>query len=181
MAAGSATARRQRNGSVAASAVIGAVAGAALAAHRGARAAGIGALAGAAGLAVSEGIARARQKPGEIPPLWQRIATSAALVAPPGWAPGRVTGAGPVAVGPAAGALGGLLGVRPQKVLLGPLLGAAVGRALAANRRPVPAAVVASATMVAYRVVSSLVFRDAQVTLLAERVRAEDLPFVVPL
>jgi hypothetical protein len=181
MAAGSATARRQRNGSVAASAVIGAVAGAALAAHRGARAAGLGALAGAAGLAVSERIARARQRPGEIPPLWQRIATSAALVAPLGWAAGRVTGAGPVAVGAATGALGGLLGVRPQKVLLGPLLGAAVGRALTANRRPVPAAVVASATMLAYRVVSSSVFRDAQVTLLAERVRAEDLPFVVPL
>ena len=165
---------------MAAAAVIGGVAGAALAAHRGARAAGIGALAGAAGLAVSERIARARQRPGEIPPLWQRIATSAALVAPLGWAAGRVTGAGPVAVGAATGALGGLLGVRPQKVFLGPLLGAAVGRALAANRRPVPAAVVASATMLAYRVASSLVFRDAQATLLAERVRAEDLPFVVP-
>lgn len=180
MTAGGSAAGRQRNGSVAASAVIGAVAGAALAAHRGARAVGIGAFAGAVGLAVSERIARARQNPGEIPPLWQRIATSAALVAPLGWAAGRVTGAGPVTVGAATGALGGLLGVRPQKVLLGPLLGAAVGRALAANRRPVPAAVVASATMLAYRVASSLVFRDAQVTLLAERVRAEDLPFVVP-
>jgi hypothetical protein len=35
--------------------------------------------------------------------------------------------------------------------------------------------------MAAYRVASALVFRDPQVTLLAERVRAEDLPFVVPL
>ncbi len=34
--------------------------------------------------------------------------------------------------------------------------------------------------MLAYRVTSSLVFRDAQVSLLAERVRAEDVPFVVP-
>jgi hypothetical protein len=34
--------------------------------------------------------------------------------------------------------------------------------------------------MAAYRVGSALVFRDAQVSLLAERVRAEDLPFVVP-
>ena len=34
--------------------------------------------------------------------------------------------------------------------------------------------------MLAYRAVSALVFRDAQVSLLAERVRAEDLPFVVP-
>jgi hypothetical protein len=65
-------------------------------------------------------------------------------------------------------------------VLLGPLFGAAVGAALAAGRRPVPAAVVASTTMAAYRVTSALVFRDAQVSLLAERVPAEDLPFVVP-
>jgi hypothetical protein len=39
---------------------------------------------------------------------------------------------------------------------------------------------VASTTMLTYRVASALVFRDAAVTLLAERVRAEDLPFVVP-
>ena len=156
------------------------MAGAALAGHRGARAAGLGAVAGAAALAAAEAVARARQRPGEIPPLWARIATSAALAAPLGWAAGRVTRAGPVAVGAATGALGGLLGIRPQKVLLGPPFGAAVGWALAARGRPVPAAVVASATMAAYRVTSALVFRDPQVSLLAERVRAEDLPFVVP-
>src|SRR5262245_22072717 len=121
MTEGGPAAAGQRTGSVVASAVIGAFAGAALSAHRGARAAGIGAIAGAAGLATSERIARARQRPGQIPPLWQRIATSAALVAPLGWAAGRVAGAGPVAVATATGALGGLLGVRPQKVLLGPL------------------------------------------------------------
>ncbi|MGI8446271.1 MAG: hypothetical protein ACR2MP_03600, partial [Streptosporangiaceae bacterium] len=128
----------------------------------------------------SEAVARARQRPGEIPPLWSRIATSAALVAPLGWAAGRLTSLKPVEVGAATGALGGLLGIRPQKVLLGPLLGAAVGGALGARRGSVPPAVVASATMLAYRVTSSLVFRDAQVSLLAERVRAEDVPFVVP-
>jgi hypothetical protein len=170
----------ERTGQVITAGAIGGVAGAALAGHRGARAAGLGALAGAAALAACEAVARARQRPGEIPPLWARIATSAALAAPLGWAAGRVTGAGPVAVGAATGALGGLLGVRPQKVLLGPPFGAAVGWALAAGRRPVPAAAVASATMAAYRVTSALVFRDPQVSLLAERVRAEDLPFVVP-
>ena len=35
--------------------------------------------------------------------------------------------------------------------------------------------------MLAYRLLSALLFRDAQVSLLAERVPAEDLPFVVPL
>ncbi len=180
MAADDPGAAAQRKGPVVVACVIGGVAGAALASHRGARAAGVGAVAGAAGLAASEAVARARQRPGEIPPLWQRIATSAALVAPLGWAAGRVTGARPMAVGAATGTLAGLLGIRPQKVLLGPLFGAAVGRILAARHRPVPAPVVAATTMVAYRVASALVFRDAQVSLLAERVRAEDLPFVVP-
>ncbi len=141
---------------------------------------GLGAVAGAAVLAASEAVARARQRPGEIPPLWSRIATSAALVAPLGWAAGRLTRLRPVEVGAATGALGGLLGIRPQKVLLGPLFGAAVGGALGAGRRPVPPSVVAAATMLAYRVTSAAVFRDAQVSLLAERVRAEDVPFVVP-
>jgi hypothetical protein len=159
-------------------AIIGGVAGAALAGHRGLRAAGLGAVAGAAALGASEAVARARQRPGEIPALWQRIATSAALVAPLGWAAGR-TSLSPVKVGAATGALGGLLGIRPQKVLLGPLFGAAIGRLLASGRRPAPAAVVATTTMAAYRVASTLVFRDAQVSLLADRVRAEDLPFVV--
>ena len=77
---------------------------------------------------------RARQRPGEIPALWQRIATSAALAAPLGWVAGRFAGAGPVTVGTAVGTLSGLLGLRPQKVALGPLVGFAVGRAGAAPR-----------------------------------------------
>jgi hypothetical protein len=48
-------------------------------------------------------------------------------------------------------------------------------------RRDVPTSAVASATVLTYRVLSALIFRDAQVSLLAERVREEDLPFVVPL
>jgi hypothetical protein len=75
-------------------------------------------------LGLSEAVARARQRPGEIPALWHRIATSVALVAAPGWAAGRFIGAGPVPVAMVTGALGGVLGIRPQKVVLGPLLGA---------------------------------------------------------
>ena len=160
----------QQASAVVSAAIIGGVAGAALTAHRGARTAAVGAAAGAAGLAISEAVARARQRPGEIPPLWQRIATSAALVAPLGWAAGRLR-AGPVAVGAATGALGGLLGVRPEKVVLGPLLGAAIGRAMAAPPGPAPAAAVASATMAAYRVAAALAFRDDPgVSLLGDRV-----------
>jgi hypothetical protein len=40
--------------------------------------------------------------------------------------------------------------------------------------------VVASSTVLAYRSLSALLFRDAQLSLLAERVNAADLPFVVP-
>ena len=89
-----------------------------------------------------------------------------------------MTGAGPRAVGTATGALVGAMGLRPQKVAMGPVVGAAVGQAL--SRGPAPAAVVASSTVLAYRSLSALVFRDAQVSLLAERVSAVDLPFVVP-
>lgn len=173
-------AARGRTGSIAVAGVIGALAGAALAPDRGRRSASVGAVTGAIGLGVSEAVARARQQPGEIPALWQRFAVSTALVAPVGWAAGRF-GAGPVAVGTSVGAVAGAMGLRPQKVALGPLVGAAVGLGAAGGRRRVSTAAVASTTVLSYRLLSALLFRDAQVTLLAERVRAEDLPFVVPL
>ena len=155
--------------------VIGAAAGAALAASRGPRAVVAGTVAGAAGLAAVDAVARARQRPGEIPALWSRIAASAALAAPLGWAAGRL-GVPAAAVGTGTGALAGALGVRPHKVALGPLAGYATGRAL----RTAPPAAVAAAAMLAYRVVSAAAFRDPQVTLLAEAVPADRLPFVVP-
>ena len=181
-------------------AAIGALAGAALAAHRGGRAALAGALAGAVGLGASEAVARATQRPGEIPPLWSRIVMSGALVAPLGWAADRA-GVGSVPVATAAGAAAGALGLRPQKVVLGPVVGAAVGvgLSLAGGRRvpgavglglaggperrgrQVPGAVAAAAAVVGFRTASAVLFRDPQVSLLAERVHPEDVPFVVPL
>ncbi len=183
--------------------VLGALAGAALAAHRGPRPALTGALAGAAGLAVVDTVARARQRPGEIPALWSRIIASGAVAAPLGWAADRFARVGPVPVATAAGAAAGALGLRPQKVLLGPVAGAAVGVGLAALRRAggrgrglsgrgrglsgrdrdraVPGAVAAAAAVVGFRVASAVLFRDPQLSLLAERVRPEDVPFVVPL
>jgi hypothetical protein len=161
--------------------LIGALAGAALAAHRGKAATAIGALAGAAGLGAAEAVARARQRPGEIPALWMRILTSGALAAPLGWAADRLAGAGPLPVATAAGAAAGALGLRPQKVLLGPAAGAAIGLGLTRLRPQLPGAVAAAAAVVGYRTTSALLFRDPQVSLLAERVKAEDLPFVVPL
>jgi hypothetical protein len=164
--------------SVGFAATIGGIAGASLAAHRGVRTAAGAALVGAVGLGASEAVARARQQEGEIPALWQRIAVSAALAAPVGWIAEKVTGAGPRTVGVATGGVVGAMGLRPQKVALGPVVGLAVGQGL--TRGPAPAAVVASSSVLAYRSLSALVFREAQLSLLAERVRAADLPFVVP-
>ena len=114
--------------------LIGGLAGAALTAHRGRAATAVGALAGAAGLGAAEAVARARQRTGEIPALWPRILMSGALAAPLGWAADRLTGAGPVPVATAAGAAAGALGLRPQKVLLGPVAGAAIGLGLTGLR-----------------------------------------------
>jgi hypothetical protein len=160
---------------------IGALAGAALTAHRGRRAVAAGTLAGAAGLAITDAVARARQRPGEIPALWSRIIASGALAAPLGWAADRLVGAGPLPVATAAGAAAGALGLRPQKVLLGPAAGAAIGLALASRGGRVPGSVAAATAVVGYRVTSALLFRDPQLSLLAERVHPEDVPFVVPL
>lgn len=162
--------------SVVTAAVAGGLAGAAMGGRGGARRAAAGALAGAVGLGAGEAVARRRTKPGQIPPLWQRIAMSGALAAPLGWLAGRAgasTGTAAFLAGSAAGALG----VRPQKALLGPVVGLAAGWA---GRDLSPAAAAAGA-VVAFRAVSAALFRDAQVELLAEQVAAEELPFVVPM
>jgi hypothetical protein len=163
---------RDRLGSGASAAVIGAVAGLSLAGKRHRVAA---ALAGGLALAAVDTAARARQRPNEIPALWSRIAASTALAAPVGGL-AELAGAGPVTIAALAGTGAGTLGVRPHKVALGAAVGLGAGRLL----RGRPGAVSAAATVLAYRVLSALVFREPQVTLLAERVPAERLPFVVP-
>ncbi len=179
--------------------LIGAVAGMAVTGRRGTSRVLLGALAGAAGLGAVEAAARARQRPDEIPALWARIAMSGALAAPAGWAAGQA-GAGTVPVATAAGTVAGALGLRPQKVALGPVVGAAIGLGLTAwdrrrpgSRRPgsprggslrggpaSAAAGAAAAAMIGYRTVSALLFRDPQVNLLASQVPAASVPFVVP-
>jgi hypothetical protein len=173
--------KADRPGSVGLAGAIGAVAGAAVTAGWGGTAIALGTVIGGGGLGVVEAVARSRQRPNEIPALWSRIVMSAALIAPLGWLLGRLTGLGPTLVGVVSGVLAGLLGVRPQKVVLGPLVGAGVGWALAAAWQDVPAAIVAAGAVVTFRVLSALAFRDPQVSLLAERVDPAELPFVVPL
>jgi hypothetical protein len=70
-----------RKQQVVSASVLGAVAGAALTGHRGARTAVRGAAAGAALVGAAEAVSRARQRPGQIPELWSRILASGALAA----------------------------------------------------------------------------------------------------
>ncbi len=170
--------RARRQGALFA-AGMGAVAGAALGSGGGPRRTTVTAAAGAVALAATDALAKRRQKPNEIPALWSRIAASAALASPLGWALDRLAGRGQLAVGLTTGSLAGALGVRPQRIALGPAVGLAVG--LAGRRADAGGALVASATMVTYRTASAALFRDPQVRLLANRVPAEQLPFVVPL
>jgi hypothetical protein len=173
------TERRQQ---VATAGLIGAVAGASMTGHRGWRAGLVGAAAGTGIMAAVEATARARQKPDQIPALWARIAMSGALAAPVGWLTGRRAPAPAVAFG--AGAAAGALGLRPQKVALGPAVGAAAGLAVAgrqrASGRAFPASVAAAAAVVGYRGIAALIFRDPQISLLTERASPDALPFVVP-
>ncbi len=177
--------RWQQAGSAA---VLGGLAGAALTAGRGRGAVTAGAVAGAAVLGAADAVARARQRPNEIPARWSRILASGAVAAPLGWTADRLArsrgaGLGPIPMATVAGAAAGALGLRPQKVVLGPVAGALAGVGLSrlGGRRPVSGAVAAAVAVVGYRCVSAVLFREAQVSLLAERARAADLPFVVPL
>jgi hypothetical protein len=166
---------------VATAATIGGLAGTALYARRGARSSVGAALTGAMILGASEAVARQRQQPNEIPGLWHRILTSAALAAPIGWIADLLGRPKSTITGLTAGGVAGAMGLRPQKVILGPLVGWTVGRMLARHGNKVPASAVAASTVLVFRTISAAVFRDAQVTLLAERARDVDLPFVVPL
>ncbi len=168
---------------IAVAGVIGAVAGLTLTGHRGKRRALLGGLAGAVVLGTVEAVARARQRPDEIPALWARIAMSGALAAPVGWVAGRL-GARTVPVATVAGTVAGALGLRPQKVALGPVVGAAVGWAFARTSpgdRAGTGAAAAATAVAGYRTASAVLFRDPQVSLLASQIPAANAPFVVPL
>ena len=166
---------------IATSATIGALAGASLRAKRGALASVAATLAGAVILGSSEAVARLRQRPNEIPALWHRILTSAALAAQIGRIADLLGRPRATTAGVVAGSVVGAMGVRPQKVVLGPLVGWLVGSALGRRNDRIPASTVAAATVLLYRTTSALLFRDAQISLLAERADEKDLPFVVPL
>src|SRR4051794_18768855 len=177
--------RRSRSGRVLDSlvwgAVLGAAAGAALGAAIGGVGAALGALIGALLCAPAEVFTTLTRGAAEVKPLWQRIVSSALLMALFGWLLGVIGLDDPVVAGTASGALLGLFGLRPLKIALGLLVGAAVGGLLQALDGDVAPALVAAAVAVVYRVVAAILYRNRPlVRVMAEEVPASELRYVVP-
>jgi ROK family len=115
--------RRSRSGQLLDSLVWGAALGAAAGAVLGAAVDGIGAGAGALiGVLLytpAEAVTSLSRGAGEMKPLWQRIISSALLMALFGWLLGLIGLDEPLVIAIVSGALLGLLGLRPLKILLG--------------------------------------------------------------
>jgi len=135
----------------------------------------LGAVVGIVIYAPLEAVMRARLGPAEAPPLWQRILGSALAMAVLGALLGVVLSAVVVAI--LSGALLGLIGLRPLKVVLGVAVGAAVGLAL----KDASPALVAAVVTVVYRAIAAFAYRNRPlVRIMAQEVPAAELRYVVP-
>ena len=178
--------RRRRSGRLRDAAVWGTALGAASGAVLGAAidgvGAGVGAVVGAAVYAPAEVITTMSRSVGEIKPLWQRIFSSALLMALFGWLLGLIYGPDELLLTAIiSGALLGLLGLRPGKAALGLLIGAALGALFQALDAGLESALVAAAVAIVYRVAAAIAYRDRPlVRVMAEEVPATELRYVVP-
>jgi hypothetical protein len=161
---------------------LGAASGAVLGDAVGGVGAGLGAVIGVVLYAPAEAITRMTRGPGEMPPLWLRIAASGLLMALLGWLLGVIYGPGEsLLTGVICGALLGVLGLRAVKLALGLLIGAALGALLQALDGDLEPALVAATVAVTYRVVAAIVYRGRPlVRIMAEEVPAAELRYVVP-
>src|SRR4051812_40498153 len=169
--------RRSRSGRIADALVWGVVLGAAAGAVLGHAVdgigAGAGALIGAALYAPAEILTTVRRGVAEPKPLWQRIVSSALLMALFGWLLGLIYGpAEPLLTAILSGALLGVLGLRPLKLALGLVVGAAMGALLAALDARLEPALVAAAVTIVYRVVAAVAYRERPLV----RIMAEEVP-----
>jgi hypothetical protein len=177
--------RRSRSGrlldSLVWGAALGGAAGAVLGAAVNGVGAGVGALVGALLYAPAEAFTSLSRGAGDVKPLWQRIFSSALLMALFGWLLGVAGLDQPLVVGIVSGALLGLLGLRPLKILLGVAVGVAVGALLGALEGTVEPPVVAATVAVVYRAIAAVVYRNRPlVRVMAEEVPAAELRYVVP-
>jgi hypothetical protein len=178
--------RRSRSGQLLDALVWGTALGAAGGAVLGDAIEPIGAAAGAAiGVALyapAEALTSMRRGAAHTKPLWVRTFAGALLMALLGWLLGLIYGPDEILLTAViSGALLGLLGLRPLKIALGVLVGAAVGALLQALDGDLEPALVAAAVTIAYRVLAAIAYRDRPlVRVMAEEVTAADLRYVVP-
>lgn len=166
-----------------AGAVIGLIGGGAFAADVPGVTTATGAAVGGVVMAAVSAWADASRRPGRPQPLWVRVLASAFLAAALGWLLGRVLPDWPTPiVGGMVGLVAGTMGARPGKAALGLVTGVGVGLLVQLTAIEVGWAVVAATTVVAYRLLSALVYRQQeQIRFRAEDVRADTVPYVVPL
>jgi hypothetical protein len=160
--------------------VLGAAGGAALGDAIDGVGAGRGAVIGAVLYAPAEVVTSLHRTAAGPKPIWQRIFSSALLMALFGWLLGLVHDA-PLFIALVSGALLGALGLRPLKVALGLLVGAGVGVLFTSLDGSADPALVAAAVTIVYRVVAAVAYRDRPlVRIMAEEVPAAELRYVVP-
>jgi hypothetical protein len=118
----------------------------------------------------------------EVKPLWLRIFSSALLMALFGWVLGLIYGPDePLLTATISGALLGLLGLRPLKVVLGLVVGVVLGALFQALDAGLESALVAAAVTIVYRAIAAIAYRDRPlVRVMAEEVPASELRYVVP-
>jgi hypothetical protein len=162
-------------------AALGAAAGAVLGAQVDGVGAGVGALIGVLLYAPAEAFTSLSRGAAEVKPLWQRILSSALLMALFGWLLGLIGLDEPLPTAIVSGALLGLLGLRPLKLALGLAVGAVLGALIGALEADVAPALVAAAVAIVYRVIATVVYRNRPlVRVMAEEVPASELRYVVP-
>jgi hypothetical protein len=144
--------------------------------------AGVGVVVGAAVYAPAEVITTMRRAAGEIKPLWQRILSSALLMALFGWLLGLIYGPDePLLTASISGAFLGLIGLRPLKAVIGLVVGAGLGVLFQALDAGLESGLVAAAVTIVYRVLAAIAYRDRPlVRVMAEEVPAAELRYVVP-
>jgi hypothetical protein len=137
---------------------------------------------GAVLYAPAEAITSLTRGPAEPKPLWYRIISSALLMALFGWLLGLIYGPDePLLTAIISGAVVGVFGLRPVKVALGLLVGAALGALFQALDSGLEPALIAAAVTLTYRVIAAIVYRGRPlVRIMAEEVPASELTYVVP-
>ena len=162
--------------------LIGAFGGFALGSSFGGRGGVLGAVFGAFVVGVGEGFTDANRVPGQPKPLFQRIASGAAIAAGLGWLLALfLPDLHLAAFGALFGVTLGALGFRWRKMVLGASVGVTVGFVLELAWPEGGLPWLGALTLVVYRTIAAWIYRgQEQVAILGEQIPAADLEFVVP-